>query len=481
MSKVRRAVLYSFANQYSLLFISFVEVMIIARLLAPGEIGVFAVAAAGLMIATELRSLGITPYLVRDTNLTDDKLRTANTVITTMSWSLALAMILGSSLAAEFYREPGLEPVLEVTGFSFLFVPFTAAPFALLVRQMDFKTTLRIHVVVTLVRVTTTLTLAFLGFSYMSMAWGLLASAVAEVLVVTHYRPPGVPYGLGVRHLREMLSFGIYTSASGLMRRASEVLPDLVIGRLTNVASVAIFSRGQGLVQIFNMVVVQAVRPVILPLLSSENRAGIDLKVSYLKAVSMQTGVGWPFFVWVALFAYPIMRILYGDQWDAAVPIAKILCIWGAIQLLYNFGNEVLTAAGLVRLVTLKEAIMLALRLTALLIVVPHGFQAVAGVLAALAGVEFVIVSVILSRQLSIRLHELLLTLKSSAGVAICSAVPPLVVVNMMQLGPENLFIPLITAGPLCALAWLVGVILFRHPIYEELQRYLKQWLRPRS
>src|SRR3546814_3774220 len=67
--------------------------------------------------------------------------------------------------------------------------------------------------------------------------------------------------------------------------------------------------------------------PVLLPAFAAKLRQGHALKDSYLRGVAYLTAVGWPFSVVLALLAHPILRVLFGPQWDAAVPLVQILCL----------------------------------------------------------------------------------------------------------------------------------------------------------
>ena len=55
---VRNSVILSAISQYLLKIIGFVNVIIMARLLTPDELGVYAIAGAVVLIASELKLMG---------------------------------------------------------------------------------------------------------------------------------------------------------------------------------------------------------------------------------------------------------------------------------------------------------------------------------------------------------------------------------------------------------------------------------------
>src|SRR5690554_7299878 len=89
-SSIRRAVLYSSVTRYSMRFMGLFSTMIIARLLTPEEIGTFAIASAIVMVMSEFRLLGAGAYLVREQELTEEKIRSATGLTVLISWGLGL-------------------------------------------------------------------------------------------------------------------------------------------------------------------------------------------------------------------------------------------------------------------------------------------------------------------------------------------------------------------------------------------------------
>ena len=145
MSDLRKAILFSVLNQHSLQVISIVSIAILARLLSPDEIGIFSVATSIAFLATELRSFGVSEYLIREKEINTGKIRTVLGVMVIMSWGLAILLIGGAPWFAHFYDNPELRNLLWIISLPFFLAPHTAVPYALLVRDMKFTAILRIN------------------------------------------------------------------------------------------------------------------------------------------------------------------------------------------------------------------------------------------------------------------------------------------------------------------------------------------------
>ncbi len=469
MSKLRRAVALSFAAEYTTQLMSFVSVMILARLLTPEEIGIFSLAFAIIMIAHELRTFGVNQFLIQEKELTQDKIRSAIGVLFLTAWSIAALLLATSALIADYYEEPGLQGVMIVLACNFVVMPFNGATDAHLRRELAFDKLFRVRVSTTVVHVAVVLSLAFLGFGYMSMAWAALVGTVVSVLILNYYRPNYVPFLPGFREFPSIFSFGSFASGAGILRQLGQAIPELVLGRILSMEAVGYFSRAMGLINIFQRTVLNGVQPIMLPHFSEIRRDNKQGAAPYLRAVSLLTCVAWPFYGFLALMAYPVTRILYGNQWDAAVPVAQVLCLWGAFEALFAFSLQMLFACGAVKSVFLREVILVPLR--GLLVIAGVHYGGLIGVAAALGVMgllELLVSSYLVRRVLGVRLRDVIRATEKSVRIAVTTLIIPLTVVLVMDIGPENLWGPFLVAVAGATCGWLLGVYRTKHDMRPE-------------
>ncbi len=469
MSRLRRALKLSFAAEYTTQLMSFVSVMILARLLTPEEIGIFSLAFAIIIIAQELRSFGVGPFLIQEKELTRDKIRSAIGILFLTSWTIAVTLMAVSALIARYYEEPGLRGVMIVLACNFVVMPFDGATHAYFVRELAFDKVFRVKLSVTIVHVSVVLSLAFLGFGYMSMAWAALAGAITSVLILNYYRPSHVPFLPGFREFKRIFSFGSFASGAGILRQLGQAVPELVVGRMLSMEAVGYFSRAMGLINIFQRTVLNGVQPVMLPHFSEIRRGGEPGAESYLKAVSLLTCLAWPFYGFLALMAYPVTRILYGEQWDAAVPVAQVLCLWGAFEALFAFTLQILFACGAVKSVFLREAILVPLR--GLLVIAGIHYGGLVGVAVALGFMgflELIVSSYLVRRALGVRLRDVIRAAGKSIPIAAWTLIIPTAVVLLMDIGPSDLWGPFLVALFGAAGGWLLGIYSTKHHIRHE-------------
>ena len=126
MIGVRRALIIALAENQLTFALQFATAIVIARLLTPAEIGVYSIAVITLSAAHVIRDFGVLAYLIKEQDLTEEKIRAASAISFGVSWLLAVLVFLASFPLAAFYGQPRLLHLTWVLAINFLMIPFGA-------------------------------------------------------------------------------------------------------------------------------------------------------------------------------------------------------------------------------------------------------------------------------------------------------------------------------------------------------------------
>lgn len=240
---LRRSLAWSFGQQATQIVLQFVSSIIIARLLTPAEVGVFALALSASYLLGVLRGAGVGQYLIREPELDEAKIRSAFGVMIVVSWLLGLILLALCTPMARIYGEPAMVPVLALVSITFFMAPFGQPALSLVTREMRFDVLYRISFLSGLLGTMTSVSLAFLGFSYFALAWGLIAgTALTSVLALLH-EPRHVRLMPSLRRWREVLRFGGLVTAAGLAGATTVAGSKFLLGALQTPATVALWER----------------------------------------------------------------------------------------------------------------------------------------------------------------------------------------------------------------------------------------------
>lgn len=479
MSTVRRAVLFSAATRYGMTLIGLLTTMIIARLLTPTEIGTFAIASAIVMVMSEFRLLGAGIYLVRERELTDDKIRSANGLTILISWGMGLMIWFIAPYVAGLYQIPSIEGIFRILSVSFFLAPAISIPSALLTREFRFQDLLVVNAITVITKLIVTVVLILLGYSFYSLAWGYTLSVVVEFCAIYVYRPKGMPWLPSFRNLRSIMKFGIYNSLAGFFRRGVVTAPDMIIGKLGTPTQVGLFSRGLGFIEFVSQSLMMGVKPVVLPYLSEVQRSGDDVNDAYIRASVMLGAILWPILAVASIVSLPSIQLFFGDQWDAAAPYATLISYWAMFRSVHWFSSDLMVARGQEKLMVVKEGLMFVFYFCGIALAYPLGLLAVAGVFVVAGLADLLGTTWLLTRFLGLRPIQMLKAWLGNALLTlVCWVVADLIFVDGSadSVGISSSFWAVAAVLPL---VWLTTLFVVRHPLRHEILHLLR-WVRSR-
>lgn len=362
MSGIRIGLLISVSERYVLALVALASSMLVARLLTPEEIGIYSVSVAVIAIAQVLRDFGIGSFIVQAREVTEDILRTAFGLSLLVGTGLFAAVYLLAPLASRFYAEPALVETLYISSLNFLILPFCSISMSLLRREMRFKAIATINVVAAVLGAAAVVLSAVLGAGPNSMAIGSVVASLATGMGTWIAREDRKFLFPALTEWRTLIKYSSQATAASAVTSLAVSSNDLVLGKVLGFGPVAIISRAQGLMNMFHRDMMMAVRNVAFPAFAKAHRDGLDLESKYISSVTAITAFAWPFYATLAVFPLEIIRLLFGDQWDAAVPMVPVFALAGAISATVSLALPLLTASGRIDLTTRAELTVQPLR-----------------------------------------------------------------------------------------------------------------------
>lgn len=468
----RRALGVTTVAQMITFALNLLNVIVVARLLTPAEIGVFSVAVAFQGIVHVFREFGVTQYLVQAKSVDDENFRAAFSLTLMFSWAIALFLFLGAGPLADFYSHEGVASVLALLAVNFLLIPFGTPSLGMLRRELRFESIAVIRISNTSAATIVTITSAWLGESYLSMAWGAIAGQLANLIAIAIARPQGLLMLPTLKGVSSILRFGSISSAATLIQELGRSAPDLIIGRTLGFASVAFFSRAVGLRDMLLGQLVAVVNGVHFPTFAQAIRKGADAAQMYSKATNYLVAITIPFLGLLAFLAEPLILFFFGDQWLVSAPLATLLCLFAIITAPYALASLSLIAGGHVSSVLKLECVVQAARIAVLLTSIWLPLEKVVPLLGIVAVVEAGAYHYWLRRHFGISFTEMRKGIFAAAVLAPFTLVGP-VLISMTTIADTGaahlLFIYLALASLAALVGWVAGLFVLKHPLRDEL------------
>lgn len=470
MASVRRSLAFSFGQTYGGYVLGVIGTLVLARLLSPAEFGIFAIGTSVVMLLDAVRDFGVGTYLVQERNLTRERVRSAFTVAAGISITCSLALVVAAHPIATFYGNEGVAGILLVLSANFLVSVLGTPSLSLLRRDQQFDALAVINLMTAALQLGAVITLALLGYSFMSLAWSTLFGTAVRTAAAFAWRPLPWAFRPCLAAWREILAFGGYSTATAIINVIHEALPQLIIGRILGVVPVGLYGRATMICALPDRLFISALQPVILPVLTERVRTNRDLKAPYLLSMTHMSALLWPGLLCLVLLADPVVRLLLGEQWGAVPPLVRIMAL-GSLSLFPAFMTyPMMVALGRIRDTLTMSLISLPPSILVIYAFSYGGIEAVAAAQIVNAPLQVFVAIAFIRRHIDLSWWEIADAVRRSAVVALCAAAGPCIVLLLTGFRFDLPLPAFLLALAGAAAGWVIGLAVTGHPLLQEVK-----------
>ena len=466
---VRSAAIWAMGGQYAGFAIQFVVSVVISRLfLTPPEFGLFSLALSAAALVAMLQDFGLSRYISGLPVIDAAEQARCSSVALVFSFVVAGAVCAAAWPLSHYYHQPKLCPLLLIIGSSYLVMPLTVVPVALLARAMEFRRLFVINVGCTLAQGAVGLTLAALGFSSFALAWGTFACALVRGALAQAMRP-APPWPLRFDALGPVLSTGSRLTtlyASGALGTRT---PDMIVGKVLGLIAVGLYSRAVSLSDQFRTLISGAIGSVFYPAFARIRDRGEPLGPAYLRVVAGYTAVIWPGMAGLALAAGPIVRLLYGARWAGVSTLLSMIALAEIVLVSLPLVSDLPILVGKLNALLARNFIDTFGSILFLAVFSLWGLGPAAASRIFYALFWYALYFRFMHRVVGFDLRGLL-AIYGKSGLASAAAVAPLALAYDFIAPPATIGLaPLSLAVAVGGASWLAVLAITRHPLLDEL------------
>lgn len=323
---VRKSLAWSYGAQAFIFVQTFVVSVIVARLLGPYEMGIFAVGMSIAGALSILSSFGVGPYLVRHEAPDATVRATVFTVNAILNVLVALVIAGIATVGPVLGMNEGVRQVLYLLSLGPVVGIFDFLPGTFMQREMNFRLISMIAMGRAVVSSIVLLTLAVSGFGYLSPPFAMLAAAIASSIATIVVARRHFSARMALTGWQDLTKFGMQMMSIGGLATLVARLSELVLGRFQGIAALGIYTRASSLSnQIWDNVYGLSTR-VIFSQMAKEMRETQTLRKTFIGGLAMITGLIWPLLLGIAVLSQPVVHTLYGEKWiGAALPLSILM------------------------------------------------------------------------------------------------------------------------------------------------------------
>ena len=211
-----------------------ISVAILARLLTPSEFGLVGFALTITALLDTISGFGVGQALVvaEEDERFEERATTAFTLSVLVGLALTVLTIAVSPFAADFFREPDLQPLLAVLGLNFLLRGAGSTHFAIAQKQIDFRTRTAAELADVVVRGGAGVVLALAGAGAWSLVLGYLLGTAAMTVILWILVPFRPKLQRKLLHARGLVRFGGGLAILDVLSAITSNIDYLLVGRV---------------------------------------------------------------------------------------------------------------------------------------------------------------------------------------------------------------------------------------------------------
>lgn len=340
--------LWAVGMRWSVKAIGLVSTAILARVLQPQDYGVVSMAFLVVGLVDTFLNTGAASALVRlGGNPSVAQINSAWSLRGIQGCLMAIVLLAISPIAANYFSEPRVMPVLWVVGVCMAFMGFSNIGMTLAYRDLKFAIEFKLALYTKITSVIITLLAAWYFMDYRALVSGIVAGFVIEWLLSYYlhpYRPRWCTDSIG-----EIWQISKWLLVTGIGSFFLHKTDQLIAGRVGNTQQYGLYTVGSDIGLLPTGELGPTLTRPLFPILSAMQHDWERAKSATLKTLSSVNSITMPLGFGLAAVSSQATLLLLGKQWVDATPFVAGFAIIGVVQYIASPLNTLLNVAGHVR------------------------------------------------------------------------------------------------------------------------------------
>lgn len=320
--------------------------LVIARLLAPSDYGVFAMTVFVNELAQLLINFGMGAALVQRKELDENVLSTTFWFQAGLGLVAGLAMLGAGPWIADYFKQSIVQWLMITCALNVFVSAISVVPNALLTHRLDMRDIAVGTFVGGLFGAFVAVAMSYMGFGVWALAMQPLAGSIVTTVYLfmrVHWRPRMIYDRLEVRKL---LHFSGYLLGSNVLSHVTKNLQSLILGPGLGVVALGLMTMAQTVVWLplaqISQTMVKATFPVFSKLQNEPARA----RSALYRATGAIGLLSFPLLAGIGALAGELMSVVFGQRWTDSGPLVAVLAAMSMVKSATTLADTVLMSTG---------------------------------------------------------------------------------------------------------------------------------------
>ena len=374
--KTVKGTLWSSIERFATQGVSFVVMIIMARLLTPDDYGLVAMLTIFIAISQSLVDSGFSNALIRK----QDRDETDNSTVFYFNMAVGVVLYLllffAAPVIAGFYGQPLLVPITRIMSLSIIINGVAIIQRTILTGSLDFKTQAKASFSGAVLSGIIGIAMAYTGYGVWSIVAYHISSIVTSSIILwilSSWRPRLV---YSWKSFRQLFGFGSKLALSGIIDTVYNNAYLLVIGKVFNAADLGYYTRASQFAQFPSSNITGILQRVTYPVLCTMQDEDERLRNVYRRFLRLSAFVVFPLMIGLAAVAQPLVLLLLKEQWAFSAVLLQLICFSMMWYPIHAINLNLLQVKGRSDLFLRLEIIKKCVGVAILCITVPFGLVA---------------------------------------------------------------------------------------------------------
>jgi len=345
--KAGRGLRWSLVGTFVTKMGSFAMGLALARILAPADFGVYAIAIAATAVLMHINDVGLIAATVQWRGKLEEMSATAATMALVLATTIYGLFWLVAPMFAAAAGNREATPVVRILALIIVIDGVTAVRAGALMRNFQQGKLVTANSFGLIVNAVVAIGLALDGAGPYAFAWGQVAGALITGILIFKFGDVPFQYGLDKAIAKRLLVFGIPLAASLGVEAIVTNVQFTIIGHLTGPVLVGFYLLAFNVSSWAQNTLGQAIRYVSVAGFSRLSEHHDDaLNDGMQRSMPLLVTVVAPIVALTSVMAAPLIELLYGHEWSPAATVLQILVGLTLVRMTTGLCMDALMGAG---------------------------------------------------------------------------------------------------------------------------------------
>jgi O-antigen/teichoic acid export membrane protein len=342
--RIAKSVFWIVWSRGGIQVLSFISTILVARMLAPSDYGVMALAGIWMAGVSMLAELGLGAAIIQFRDLEDRDLNSCFWLTMGIAGIGYLGLYIAAPAIADWFSSPILSDVLRVVGVTLPLTALRIVPDGLLRKRLALDKVSQAEIAASLVTLPVMLGMAWAGAGVWALVAGALVQSLVQDVVIIRFVSWWPGLRIGGRRFREVVSYSMHTLGARMCWVAYQQADSFVLGKVSGDVVLGFYSMAKQLATLPVDKVSVVVNQIMAPMMAELQTKREMMRASFLRSLRLIATISLPLCIGLMMEADDLILVALSQKWMSAVPIMRVLCLYAIVYSIAVLFSPVLMA-----------------------------------------------------------------------------------------------------------------------------------------